>query len=101
LILDGANANIDTLKENYLQNVTEFDVFRTEAIIEKTYRERFPTCTVLTIAHRLETVMDSDRILVLDEGRINKFETPSKLLSTQNSFLSQLVQRPGAENGTK
>lgn len=70
LILDEATAAID---------------LETDDLIQKTIRTEFKDCTVLTIAHRLNTIMDSSRIIVLDKGKIVEFDTPENLISNKNS----------------
>lgn len=70
LILDEATAAID---------------LETDDLIQKTIRTEFKDCTVLTIAHRLNTIMDSSRIIVLDRGKIVEFDTPQNLISNKNS----------------
>lgn len=52
---------------------------------------------MLTVAHRLHTVMDSDRILVMDDGRAREFDIPHLLLKKQNGALRQMVDATGAE----
>ena len=69
LVMDEATANVDP---------------QTDGLIQKTIRQKFAECTVLTIAHRLNTVIDSDRILVMDAGRCVEFGTPHELLSKIN-----------------
>ena len=53
-----------------IDNVVPQFYFRTDAMIQETIRTQFKDCTIFTIAHRLHTVMDSDRILVMDDGNI-------------------------------
>ncbi|CAF0837577.1 unnamed protein product [Brachionus calyciflorus] len=78
LIIDEATANVD---------------YNTDAIIQRTIREQFKDCTVLTIAHRLATVVDSDRILCLSEGKIVNFGIPKELLEDETSILFELTKK--------
>ncbi|KAI1899161.1 hypothetical protein AGOR_G00058700 [Albula goreensis] len=68
---------------------------RTDELIQKTIREKFKDCTVLTIAHRINTIIDSDRILVLDAGRIHEYAEPYILLQNQDSIFYGMVQQTG------
>ena len=60
--------------------------------IQDLIRSEFSETTVLTIAHRLATISEYDRIMVLDEGRLIEFEAPSVLLQNPNSRYAQMVQ---------
>lgn len=82
LILDEATANVDP---------------ETDRLIQTSIREQFGECTVLTIAHRLHTIMDSDRVLVVDAGRAVEFDHPRNLLRNTDGYFSQLVGQTGAE----
>ena len=73
LILDEATAAVD---------------MKTDDLIQKTIRREFNDCTVLTIAHRLKTIMDADAIAVLNNGKLQEFDKPSVLLSRNSSFRS-------------
>uniref|UniRef100_A0A8C4NTG3 Multidrug resistance-associated protein 4 n=1 Tax=Dicentrarchus labrax TaxID=13489 RepID=A0A8C4NTG3_DICLA len=80
LIIDEATANVDP---------------RTDELIQKTIREKFRECTVLTIAHRLNTIIDSNRILVLDSGTIQELDCPFTLLQNKEGALYNMVQQTG------
>ena len=60
--------------------------------IQDLIRSEFSETTVLTIAHRLATISEYDRIMVLDEGRLVEFDAPSVLLQNPNSRYAQMVQ---------
>ncbi|XP_041822000.1 ATP-binding cassette sub-family C member 4-like isoform X1 [Chelmon rostratus] len=82
LIIDEATANVDP---------------RTDELIQKTIRDKFRECTVLTIAHRLNTIIDSDRILVLDAGKIHAYDEPYTLLRDREGIFYQMVQQTGKQ----
>ena len=64
-------------------------------LIQETIHTNFEHCTVLTIAHRLNTVMDNDKVMVIDAGRLVEFGHPYDLLRDTNGFLYKLVQNTG------
>ncbi|MEW5303174.1 MAG: hypothetical protein WDW36_005892 [Sanguina aurantia] len=84
LVLDEATSNVDNA---------------TDALIQRTIRTAFKDCTVLTIAHRLHTIVDSDRILLLDGGRLGEFDSPSRLLATPGSAFRALVEETTKDGG--
>ncbi|KAF5736367.1 putative mgatp-energized glutathione s-conjugate pump [Tripterygium wilfordii] len=83
LVLDEATAAVDV---------------RTDALIQKTIREEFRSCTMLIIAHRLNTIIDCDRILLVDAGQVLEYDTPEKLLLNEGSAFSRMVQSTGQAN---
>ena len=67
----------------------------TDAALQQTLRsDLFKNRTIITIAHRINTIIDSDRILVLDKGEVVEFDTPAKLLEGRGEFY-ELVKEAG------
>jgi ABC-type multidrug transport system fused ATPase/permease subunit len=64
-------------------------------LIQKTIRKEFKDRTILTIAHRIKTVMDSDKILVLEKGQVEEFESPRRLIQNKESSFFKLVRQAG------
>ena len=83
LVLDEATASIDG---------------ETDAFIQKMLRTRFPNTTLVTIAHRLNTIMDYDLTLVMDAGHAVEFGSPADLLEFKGGVLSELVDATGLES---
>ncbi|GFT69836.1 canalicular multispecific organic anion transporter 1, partial [Nephila pilipes] len=80
LVLDEATAAVD---------------LETDKLIQNTIRREFWDCTVITIAHRLYTVLDYDRILVMDDGKITEDGKPETLLENPSSLFHQLAISAG------
>ncbi|XP_056139628.1 ATP-binding cassette sub-family C member 5 [Lampris incognitus] len=84
LLLDEATAAIDT---------------ETDRLIQETIRNSFDSCTTLIIAHRLNTVMSCNRIMVLDNGQILEFDSPTALLADENSRLRAMINASETQLG--
>ncbi|XP_041776524.1 multidrug resistance-associated protein 1-like isoform X3 [Anopheles merus] len=80
LILDEATAAVD---------------LETDDLIQKTIRTEFADCTILTIAHRLNTILDSDRVLVLDKGLVAECDSPQNLLANRDSIFHSMAKNAG------
>jgi ATP-binding cassette, subfamily C (CFTR/MRP), member 1 len=76
--LDEATANIDV---------------ETDRRIQQSIRTACSHVTVITIAHRVQTIVDSDRVLVMDNGRMVEFDTPARLMQNPQSTFSRLVRQ--------
>ncbi|XP_015591556.1 multidrug resistance-associated protein 1 isoform X6 [Cephus cinctus] len=80
LILDEATAAVD---------------LETDDLIQRTIRQEFHDCTILTIAHRLNTILDSDKVIVLDKGRIIEYDAPDALLQIKTSAFYSMAKDSG------
>lgn len=83
LVLDEATAAVD---------------LETDDLIQKTIRSEFASCTVLTIAHRLNTIMDSTRVMVLDRGQLVEYAPPDQLLQDKTSVFYGMAKDAGLVN---
>jgi len=80
VVLDEATASIDN---------------DTDAILQSTIRRVFADATVLTIAHRLHTIMDSTKIMVFDQGELKEYDAPEALIAEETSLFSRLIADTG------
>ncbi|KAJ3195768.1 Canalicular multispecific organic anion transporter 2 [Irineochytrium annulatum] len=84
VIMDEATSSVDQESDRRIQELLRSDVFADR--------------TVLSVAHRLNTVASADRVMVLDEGRVVEFDTPAVLLATEGSAFRRLVEATGEAN---
>ncbi|GJJ75953.1 hypothetical protein EMPS_08311 [Entomortierella parvispora] len=83
VVLDEATASVD---------------MATDALIQKAIRLDFASSTVITIAHRINTIIDYDRILVMDQGQVAEYDSPRNLLLNPDSVFTSLVNETGPQN---
>ncbi|KAK8718107.1 hypothetical protein V6N13_045353 [Hibiscus sabdariffa] len=84
LFMDEATASVDS---------------QTDATIQKIIREDFAACTIISIAHRIPTVMDCDRVLVVDAGKAKEFDKPSRLLEWPTLFAALVQEYANRSSG--
>uniref|UniRef100_A0A0D9XP74 ABC transporter C family member 13 n=1 Tax=Leersia perrieri TaxID=77586 RepID=A0A0D9XP74_9ORYZ len=77
LVLDEATASIDNA---------------TDAVLQKTIRTEFRNCTVITVAHRIPTVMDCTMVLAMSDGKVVEYDKPKRLMETEGSLFRELVK---------
>lgn len=80
IVLDEATANMDA---------------ETDELIHKTIEKNFSNCTVFTIAHKLNSILKCDKVMVMDKGEIIEFDKPSELLSNQDGVFYNMVGKAG------
>ena len=84
LILDDSTSAVDT---------------KTDAMIQKAFAEYLPDTTKIIIAQRISSIQDADRVLVLDNGRVNAFDTPENLLKTNAIYQEVYNSQAGSGSG--
>ena len=82
VIIDEATANVDN---------------ETDRLIQETVKTKFEGCTLLIIAHRLRTIIDSDKILVVDKGICKKFGSPLELFKHEDLIFKSILYHTGPE----
>jgi len=87
-----ARAILSRPKIMILDEATSAVDMELDALIQRSVREEFASTTLLVIAHRLQTIIDYDRILVLDDGRVLEYDTPWNLIQKRGAFWEMIMQ---------
>ena len=88
-----ARAILKRSKIIFLDEATASLDQRTEDIIQKSIDKHFKECTVLTIAHRVQTVKSCDKIIVMDKGKVAEFDSPTNLLKNPKGIFTTLYYK--------
>jgi ATP-binding cassette subfamily C (CFTR/MRP) protein 1 len=91
-LINIARTLLDPKKVVLVDEATASIDFKSDEMLQKVIRDQFAACTVITIAHRITTILSSDRILVLDKGHILELDSPSNLLKDPNSTFFKLYK---------
>jgi ABC-type multidrug transport system fused ATPase/permease subunit len=85
VLVDEATASID---------------FQSDALLQKVIKKHLSECTIITIAHRIDTILSSDRVLVLDRGQILELDAPQQLLKNSDSIFRKLYKESQNRDST-
>ena len=90
-----ARACLRKTKILFLDEATAAVDLETDDLIQATIRSEFAGSTILTIAHRINTIMDSDKVVVMEDGKVIEFDSPQNLLKTENSVFASMAREAG------
>ena len=93
-----ARACLRKTKILFLDEATAAVDLETDDLIQATIRTEFADSTILTIAHRINTIMDSDKVVVMDEGKVMECDSPQNLLMNENSVFYSMAKEAGVLN---
>lgn len=85
----------------FMDEATASVDLKTDALVQATIRETLTQCTIVTIAHRLATIIDFDRVVVMDAGRVAELGAPHELLQNRKGHLTKLVEATGAASAAE
>lgn len=77
----------------FLDEATSLIDTETDEFIQETIHKEFKNCTIITVAHRINTILNSDKIIIFDQGKIIEFDETQKLLNDPKSIFYQMNQK--------